>query len=42
MIERAKEIDPLSAITWAGMAVRLYFARRYDQAIETDPGGTRN
>ncbi|HWP52999.1 MAG TPA: BTAD domain-containing putative transcriptional regulator [Pyrinomonadaceae bacterium] len=34
MIERAKEIDPLSPITWAGMAGRLYFARRYDEAIE--------
>ena len=32
MIEQAKEIDPLSAITWAGIASRLYFARQYDEA----------
>ena len=32
VIEQAKEIDPLSAITWAGIASRLYFARQYDEA----------
>ena len=33
-IAKAKEIDPLSPITWAGVASRLYFARRYDEAIK--------
>jgi tetratricopeptide (TPR) repeat protein len=31
---KAKEIDPLSPVTWAGVASRLYFARRYDEAIK--------
>jgi len=33
-LEKTKEIDPLSPITWAGMAGRLYLARRYDEAIK--------
>lgn len=33
-IRRAKEIDPLSAVINAGEVWTLYFARRYDEAIE--------
>ncbi len=33
-IKKAKEIDPLSAITCVGLAGSLYFARRYDEAIK--------
>jgi len=34
VIERAKNIDPLSPITWVGVASRLFYARRYDEAIK--------
>ena len=34
IVEQAKEIDPLSPITWVGIAGSLYFARRYDEAIK--------
>ncbi len=33
IIEKAKEIDPLSPISYVGLAGSLYFARRYDEAI---------
>lgn len=33
-IRRAKEIDPLSSVINAGEVWTLYFARRYDEAIE--------
>jgi tetratricopeptide (TPR) repeat protein len=33
-IWKAKEIDPLSPITWAGLAGRLYLGHRYDEAIK--------
>ena len=33
-IKRARELDPLSAVTNATMAMILYFARQYDRAIE--------
>jgi len=34
IIEKGKEIDPLSPITWVGVSSRLFYARRYDEAIK--------
>jgi len=41
IVEKAKEIDPLSPVSCVGLAGSLYFARRYDEAIKHIQEGSR-